>query len=330
MSLNKIRGVVASDPAAEDPVVGEPRWPMASAVLAAIVLTILMPDDLRLGPNWLLSIIVGVLLVAEIVGDPGRIDRRTAQLRALSLGLICVLVFSALWATVLLTSHLISGGKETDSAGALLEAGSTVWLSNIIAFALLYWELDGGGAAERAHRSSSRRVDFAFPQQMNPELAPADWRPQFVDYLYLGFTNATAFSPTDAMPLAPRAKIAMTVQALISLVVLGLVRSAGHAPRVPLVPDPGGQAGASNNQGCAHNMTTFSRAPPQPAVAVAPARSQAQLVSSVLGGAVAVSRLASPPDRASRRHRFHRLPIARSSRAHREPERSDRRQRPPR
>jgi hypothetical protein len=214
---------VASDSAAEDLVVGEPRWPMASAILAAIVLTVLIPDDLRLGPNWLLPAIVGVLLAAHIAGDPGRIDRRTGALRALSIGLISVLVLNALWATVLLTSHLINGGKETDSAGALLEAGSTVWASNIIAFALLYWELDGGGAAERAHRPSSRIVDFAFPQHMNPELAPANWRPRFVDYLYLGFTNATAFSPTDAMPLAPWAKITMAVQALISLVVLGLV-----------------------------------------------------------------------------------------------------------
>jgi hypothetical protein len=214
---------VAGESAAEDLVVGEPRWHMASAVVAAIVLTILMPDDLRLGPNWLLPVIVGVLLAAEIAGDPGRIDRRTALLRTLSIGLVSVLVFSALWATALLVSHLINGGKETDSADALLEAGSIVWVSNIIAFALLYWELDGGGAAERAYRPSSHSVDFAFPQHMNPELAPAHWRPRFIDYLYLGFTNATAFSPTDAMPLAPRAKITMALQALISLVVLGLV-----------------------------------------------------------------------------------------------------------
>jgi hypothetical protein len=214
---------VAGESAAEDLVVGEPRWHMASAVVAAVVLTILMPDDLRFGPNWLLPVIVGVLLAAQIAGDPGRIDRRTVPLRALSVGLISVLVFGALWATILLVSHLINGGKETDSASALLEAGSIVWASNIIAFALLYWELDGGGAPERAHRPSSRIVDFAFPQQMNPELAPAHWRPRFIDYLYLGFTNATAFSPTDAMPLAPWAKITMAVQALISLVVLGLV-----------------------------------------------------------------------------------------------------------
>ena len=201
----------------------EPRWHMASAVVAAIVLTILMPDDLRLGPNWLLPLIEGGLLVALIVGDPGKIDRRTAALRTLSLGLVSVLILGALRATAELTDHLIHGGKETNSAEALLEAGAVVWLSNILAFALLYWELDGGGAAERAHRPPDRMVDLAFPQQMSPELAPGAWRPRFVDYLYLGFTNATAFSPTDAMPLAPWAKIAMAVQSLISLVILGLV-----------------------------------------------------------------------------------------------------------
>jgi hypothetical protein len=197
---------------------------MASAVVAAIILTILMPDDVRLGPNWLLPLIEGALLVALIAGDPGRIDRRSAPLRALSVGLVFVLILGgALWATALLTSHLIEGGRETDSADALLKAGSIVWVSNIIAFALLYWELDSGGAAARAHNAPAKAVGFAFPQQMSPELAPAHWRPRFIDYLYLGFTNATAFSPTDAMPLAPWAKITMAVQALISLVILGLV-----------------------------------------------------------------------------------------------------------
>ncbi len=205
--------------------VGEPRWHSASAVVAAVVLTILMPDDLRPGPNWLLPVIVGLLLVALIAGDPGKIDRRSAPLRALSVGLISVLVLSALWATALLTSHLINGGRATNSADALLEAGAIVWASNIIAFALLYWELDSGGAAERAHRPPAGKVDFAFPQQMSPSLAPVHWRPRFIDYLYLGFTNATAFSPTDAMPLAPWAKMTMALQALISLVVLGLVVS---------------------------------------------------------------------------------------------------------
>ena len=163
-----------AEPAAEDLVVGEPRWHMASAVIAAVVLTLLMPDDLRLGPSWLLPVIVGVLLVAQIVGDPGRIDRRTAQLRALSVGLIFVLVLSAVWATVLLTSHLINGGKETESAGALLEAGSIVWGSNIIAFALLYWELDGGGAAERAHNAVFSNSRLRLPAADEPRTRAAE------------------------------------------------------------------------------------------------------------------------------------------------------------
>jgi hypothetical protein len=95
-------------------------------------------------------------------------------------------------------------------------------VSNNIAFALLYWELDGGGAATRA-RHPPTHADLAFPQQLNPRIAPPDWRPRFIDYLYLGFTNATAFSPTDVMPLAPWAKIAMAIQSLVSLGILGLV-----------------------------------------------------------------------------------------------------------
>jgi len=192
---------------------------MGSAVVIAIVLTILMPDDVRLGPNWLLPVVDGALLIALFVRDPGKIDH---PLRGLSIGLVSVLVLGALWATVLLTSHLINGGNETNSAEALLTAGSTVWASNIIAFALLYWELDSGGSAARAEHPAEH-PDLAFPQQLNPSIAPADWRPRFFDYLYLGFTNATAFSPTDAMPLALWAKAAMALQALISLVILGLV-----------------------------------------------------------------------------------------------------------
>jgi hypothetical protein len=203
-------------------VVGEARWPMAGAVLAAMILTILLPKELRLGPNWLLPLIEGVLLIAVIVGDPDKITRRSALLRGLSIGLVAVLVLDALWSTGLLIDALIKGGPQTNSASALLSAGAIVWVSNNIAFGLLYWELDSGGAAARAHRLP-RHPDFAFPQQLNPDLAPPDWRPRFIDYLYLGFTNAIAFSPTDVMPLAPWAKIAMTVQSMVSLAILGLV-----------------------------------------------------------------------------------------------------------
>jgi hypothetical protein len=203
-------------------IVGEPRWPMAAAVVAAIVLTILLPRDQRLLPAWVLPLIEGFLLVALIAGDPGAIDRRSKVLRGLSIALVSILALSALVATARLVNVLITGGQQTNSASDLLEAGSIVWVSNILAFALLYWELDSGGAAARAHHTRAD-VDFAFPQQMNPELAPADWSPRFVDYLYLAFTNATALSPTDAMPIAHWAKLAMMVQSVSSLAILGLV-----------------------------------------------------------------------------------------------------------
>jgi hypothetical protein len=215
-------------PAAAEPVkpagdvVGEARWPMAGAVLAAMVLTFLLPDTVRLGPHWVLLLIEGVLLAAVIAGDPVKISRRTRWLRALSIVLVSVLVLGALWATVQLIGDLIIGGAVTNSASELLRAGAIVWVSNNIAFALLYWELDGGGAAARAHKLAIHH-DFAFPQQLSPKIETPGWRPRFIDYLYLGFTNATAFSPTDAMPLAPWAKIAMAVQAVVSLAILGLV-----------------------------------------------------------------------------------------------------------
>ena len=201
---------------------GEARWPMAGAVLAAMILILLLPKGERVGPAWLVPAIAGMLLVAVIVGDPGRIDRRSRTVRVLSIGLVAVLVLNSLWATGQLIDALINGGPETDSAEDLLAAGTVVWISNCLAFALLYWELDSGGAAARAHNMADQ-VDFAFPQQINPDLAPAGWHPRFVDYLYLGFTNATAFSPTDVLPLSAWAKLAMMAQSAISLTTVALV-----------------------------------------------------------------------------------------------------------
>ena len=195
---------------------------MVGAVLAAIVLTVLLPAEVRLGPRWLLPLFEGILLIVLIVGDPITISRRSRLLRAASIALVVILVFGTLWATGQLIDDLIHGGPETNSATDLLEAGSLVWVSNNIAFALLFWELDGGGAAARAHGVADR-LDLAFPQHLNPHVAPPNWQPRFIDYLYLGFTNATAFSPTDVMPLVPWAKITMAIQSVISLGILGLV-----------------------------------------------------------------------------------------------------------
>lgn len=200
---------------------GERRWPMALAVIVAIVLTALLPSSIRPISWWALSV-TGLLLIGLIIADPGRIDRTNTAVRVLSRALLSLLAVTAAVTTVLLIHELIVGGKLTQSAGDLLAAGGAVWVANNIVFALLYWEIDGGGSAARALRPPEF-PDLAFPQHSSPHLAPPGWRPQFVDYLYLGFTNALAFSPTDVMPLAPWAKILMGLQSLVSLAILGLV-----------------------------------------------------------------------------------------------------------
>jgi hypothetical protein len=163
-----------------------------------------------------------VLLIAVAVTDPGRIDQRSQQVRALRLSLIFVLAAGTAFSTGRLIDELIRGGGITGSADLLLRAGSLVWIELVLVFAFLYWELDAGGPGQRTHQPS-RYPDLAFPQQLNPEVARPGWRPVFYDYLYLGFTNSTAFSPTDVMPLVHWAKLLMGVQSLTSLLILGLV-----------------------------------------------------------------------------------------------------------
>jgi uncharacterized membrane protein len=210
------------EPVRGEPAGAEARWPMVGAIVSAMVLTALLPDEVRLGPQWVLPLIEGVLLVAVVAADPRSVTRRSRELRAVSIVLVSILVLGAMWSTVMLIDALVHGSPQTNSASDLLEAGSIVWLSNTIAFTLLYWELDGGGAAARAHEPP-RYPDLAFPQQLNPIIGPPGWSPRFVDYVYLSFTNSMAFSPTDVMPLVPWAKLAMAVQAVISLGILGLV-----------------------------------------------------------------------------------------------------------
>ena len=140
-----------------------------------------------------------------------------------SVAFIVVLVVAALWATAFLVKDMIEGTGVTPSATELLASGAVVWLGNNVAFALLYWLMDSGGPGARARRPDRESVDFAFTQQMSPELVPDGWRPVFLDYLHLGFTNATAFSPTDVMPLTLRAKYTMLVQSTVALALFGLV-----------------------------------------------------------------------------------------------------------
>jgi hypothetical protein len=169
---------------------------------------------------WLAPVIEAVMIVVLITSDPAS-RRERIRLRRVALVLVGIFVAAALWATALLIRDLIEGEGVTQEPAELLASGAFVWLGNNIAFALLYWLVDGGGPAARSVREVP--LDFAFVQHMSPELAPPGWRPAFLDYLHLGFTNATAFSPTDVMPLTHRAKVAMVVQATIALSLFGLI-----------------------------------------------------------------------------------------------------------
>ncbi len=203
----------------------ESIWPPAAAVLVLIVLNLVLSLALNVhrggSGRWAIPAVEIALLIALIARGRSATTPR-AKVRRLGIALVGLLVAAALYGTCILIYVLISGGAATNSAGTLLAYGAFVWLANNVAFALLYWEFDGGGPAARL-ANPRQFPDLAFPQQLNPELAPPGWRPIFWDYLYLGLTNSVAFSPTDVMPLARWAKLSMAVQALVSLAILGLV-----------------------------------------------------------------------------------------------------------
>src|ERR1700750_2907968 len=200
----------------------EKRWPLLGALAVAIAVPLLLPARFSVGPKWIVPAVLALLLAAIVVADRARGDRRPAGVRALSVALMVVLVAEAAGVTARLVVDLVEGGPETNSATDLLSVGFGVWLYTILAFAFLYWVLDGGGPDVRLWAPPAY-PNLAFPEQLNPVVAEPGWRPQFFDYLYLGFTNATAFSPTDVMPLARWAKATMTLQAAGSLLIFGLV-----------------------------------------------------------------------------------------------------------
>ena len=198
---------------------GESRWPPAIALLAFTVLNVVirfwLPREGTLRVPYLVPAVEVVLLIVLFAANPGNVAIHRARLRRLALVLVVVLVLAALWATSLLVADIIRGTGVTSSPRQLLATGAMVWLGNNLGFALLYWLVDSGGPTARTQQGVP--IDFAFTQQMSPELAPAGWHPVFLDYLHLGFTNATAFSPTDVMPLTHRAKYTMLVQSTVAL-----------------------------------------------------------------------------------------------------------------
>jgi hypothetical protein len=204
---------------------GESRWPPAAALLAFMALNvglrIWLPTEAAVSLPWLVPALEGVLLALLLVGNPGGHAKHAKWLRRIAVTFVCFLVTATLWATVGLIYDLIKGLGVSNSPEELLATGAVVWLGNNLSFALLYWLIDSGGPVARSRQAAP--VDFAFTQHMNPELAPPGWRPVFLDYLHLAFTNATAFSPTDDMPLTHRAKYTMIVQATVALALFALI-----------------------------------------------------------------------------------------------------------
>jgi uncharacterized membrane protein len=209
-------------PAWKRPTEGEARWQATAAVLVAIALQLALPDRLVLvHPVWLLPTVEGLLLVALVTANPHRINTTSRAIRVLSLILVAILSLANAFSVARLAVGLVQG-TEGENAGPLLITGAAIWLTNIIVFGLWYWEFDRGGPVARADATRTY-PDFQFVQMTSPQLAPPSWEPMFGDYLYLSFTNAAAFSPTDVMPLTRWAKIAMTVQSAVSIVTIALV-----------------------------------------------------------------------------------------------------------
>ena len=202
---------------------GEPRWAVSVAIAVAIILQPVSGRLALVHPSWLLPTLEALLGVGLIIANPRRINRQSMVLRYTSLALIALISLANAYSAARLIVEIVHGhNSSTSHATTLLVTGGGIWLTNVIAFALWSWEFDRGGPVSRA-LAIKPYPDFEFPQMTSPELAPPSWEPMFGDYFYLAFTNATAFSPTDVMPLSRWAKMLMLVQSAVSLLLAALV-----------------------------------------------------------------------------------------------------------
>jgi uncharacterized membrane protein len=211
------------------PADSEPRWPASLAVLAALALYITLdvrfqlpfgPHALRPIERWVTPALEMALLLPLSVRAPRRHRDEPKWARIDAVALIALLNLSNVISLGLLVDSLLHGSKASGSW--LFFSAVDIWLTNVLVFALWYWELDRGGPHERSS-PQHREPDFLFPQMSTPGCVPQGWRPLFVDYLYVAFTNATAFSPTDTMPLTRWAKLLMLAQSLTSLLTVSMV-----------------------------------------------------------------------------------------------------------
>jgi uncharacterized membrane protein len=204
------------------PGVVESVWPAQLTVLAAIVLQLSLPARLTVGPTWLLPALEGALVLGLAMATPRELEQEHPVRRRTAVGLVALVSAANIYSLGALTHYLL---HHTVTEGQrLVVAGVLIWLTNFLIFGLWYWELDRGGPGRRA-AGKDGPPDFLFPQMSDDHIEPLDWRPKFIDYLYVSLTNAAAFSPTDTMPLTPMAKSIMGVQSIVSLVTIGLIVS---------------------------------------------------------------------------------------------------------
>jgi uncharacterized membrane protein len=212
----------------------EPRWHASLAVGAALALYITLPPKLTIGPIWAAPLAVLAILTPLSILAPKR-HRETRRMRFWGILLIAIVNFFNIASVLLLIDGFFHPARtaELNSAASLLRHGLQIWFTNILVFALWFWELDGNGPDARAHATAAtefENADFLFPQMQMCMMGGTPsrcvdplWKPQFFDYLYLSFTNSTAFSPADVMPLSRWAKALMMLEALISLITIAIV-----------------------------------------------------------------------------------------------------------
>ena len=215
---------------------GEPRLPAAVAVVLAISLYTLLPSRLLVGPRFVVPVLEAMLFIPLVVANPRRMTRQNTLLRRTSIGLVLVIAAANAGALVLLVLRLVNAGANEGKQ--LLLAAGEVWLTNVLVFALAFWELDRGGPVTRTRtpRPGLPTADFRFPQDEDHDAisevarrsaAKSGWAPGFIDYLYVSTTNSSAFSPTDTMPLSPRAKLLMACESVSALLLLVLAIARG-------------------------------------------------------------------------------------------------------
>ncbi len=199
----------------------EPLLPVNIAVCILIGLQIAISDKLTLGPKYMLAAIEAVLLIGVTLSYPNNILRSQTLRRGFSLLLIIVVTLTNVASLALVVTFLIEG-RSVDGHTLILSA-LAIYLTNILIFGLWYWEMDSPGLS--GYVEPKRGPDFLFPQMSTKhiDVATEGWTPQFFDYLYISITNASAFSPTDTMPLTKRVKLIMSLQSLTSFITVALV-----------------------------------------------------------------------------------------------------------